>query len=97
MYCLPGLPEGKIKLHKSARCRELIRTVLPQFDILCLQEVFYTLNDRKESVVHHSQLAGFPYHAKSNLPEMYQPNVTDSGLLTLSRFPILVSEYKPFK
>ena len=35
MFMLPGLPEGKVKLHKDDRMKEFVRTVLPQFDVVC--------------------------------------------------------------
>lgn len=45
------------------------------------------------SIAQHS---GFPYHAKSSLPGLFTGKMTDGGMLTLSRFPILESEFKPY-
>ena len=51
MFCLPGIPEGKKKSYKDERVRELVGRVLPEYDIMCFQEVFYSLNSRKENLV----------------------------------------------
>ena len=47
-------------------------------------------------MIRYGQLAGFPYHAKSPKPELFGSTFTDAGLLTISRFPILESEFKSF-
>lgn len=96
MYMLPGIPRFGISLHKDLRLLEFVRTVLPEFDIICCQEVFYTLNNRKQQLIHLAQMAGFPYHATSSKPSLFFQSVTDSGLLTLSRFPIVKSEFEAY-
>jgi hypothetical protein len=65
MYMLPGLPEGKVKLHKDDRMKQFVIRVLPEFDIICCQETFYTVNARKETLNHYAQMSGFAYSAKS--------------------------------
>jgi len=70
---------------------------MQNFDILTLQEVFYTLNDRKESLIQYAAQNGFPFSAKSCFPKMHSPFVVDGALLTLSRFPIVEQEYQPYE
>lgn len=41
-------------------------------------------------------MAGFAYSAKSQASGIYSGKNTDSGLLTMSRFPILESEFQPY-
>lgn len=93
---LPGLPEFGNPLYKSDRLRYFTKNVLPNFDIVCCQEIFLLLNDRKQSVINYAHHSGFPFHARSVLPNMLHGFLPDGGLLTLSRFPILESEFKPF-
>jgi sphingomyelin phosphodiesterase len=97
MYMLPDLPSfGGIDLHKNLRMHHFSKDIMPQYDICCLQEVFYTVNSRKENLTTIAQHSGFPYHAKSSLPGLFTGKLSDGGLLTLSRFPIIESEFKPY-
>ena len=74
--------------HKNARLRNYI-THLEKFDIICNQEVFTTLNSRKQQLIHHAKKAGFLYHAVPKTPAYFSRYYTDGGLLILSRFPIV--------
>ena len=38
-------------------------------------------------------MAGFSYHAKSEKSGIFTQSVTDSGLMTISRFPIVESKF----
>lgn len=48
MFLLPNIPQFGFNLYKDQRMMEFAKTILPQFDITCCQEVFYTLNARKD-------------------------------------------------
>ena len=61
MFCLPAIPRFGLSQHKNMRIEEFSRSILPKYDIHCLQEVFYLFNDRKERLSHIAQLAGFPF------------------------------------
>ena len=94
MYMLPEPAGGHTC--KDLRNLEFVRSVLPQYDICCLQETFISLNCRKEDLITLGALAGFPYYGKSARPGLFTPAMTDGGLLTLSRFPIEYSEFQPY-
>lgn len=40
--------------------------------------------------------AGFLYQAMSEEPSLFSSYLTDGGLLIMSRFPIVESEFRPF-
>ena len=44
---LPAVPEH-IKLYKDERMIEFARSIMPQYDIICLQEVFSGFNHRRD-------------------------------------------------
>lgn len=89
MYMLPGVPSSKMNLYKDLRLLEFARTILPKYDIVCCQEVFYTLNGRKEKLKDLAAVLGFTYSARSPRPKLFCRHLTDGGILTLSRFPII--------
>ena len=67
---LPGYPGGA-NLYKELRLKKFINNILPNYDIVCCQETFGMLNDRKENLIYYAQLAGFPYHAKNPQAQMF--------------------------
>jgi endonuclease/exonuclease/phosphatase family metal-dependent hydrolase len=80
---------------KDARLDEFVKH-LDSFDIICNQEVFTTLNTRKQRLITYAKKAGLIYHAVSDPPSLFSGYATDGGLLTLSRFPIMESAFEPF-
>ena len=94
---LPPLIEIHREVYKEDRLKYFIKYVLPDYDIVCNQECFFGCNSRKQNLVKYSELNGFPYHATSQSPQPESHFVVDGGLITLSRFPILDSEFVPFK
>jgi len=82
--------------HKDARLEEFIKTVLCKYDIICNQELFNLFNSRKERLIEAARKAGFLYHAVSEAPGFFSGFLVDGGLLTLSRFPIVKSEFRSF-
>jgi len=81
--------------HKDDRLKEFIK-LLSEFDIVCTQEMFGLLNKRKHKLIRCATKAGFHYFADSPSPSFFTTFVVDGGLLVLSRFPIVASEFKPF-
>jgi len=81
--------------HKDARLKEFIK-LLSEYDIICLQEMFGFLNKRKHKLIRCASKAGFHYYADSPSPSFFTSFLVDGGLLVLSRFPILASEFKPY-
>jgi hypothetical protein len=58
--------------------------------------MFGFLNKRKHKLIRCATKAGFLYYADSTSPSFFTSFVVDGGLLVLSRFPILASEFKPY-
>jgi endonuclease/exonuclease/phosphatase family metal-dependent hydrolase len=95
IFLRPPLVKNNESDHKDARLREFIKQ-LSEFDIVCLQEMFGFLNKRKHKLIRCAAKAGFLYYADSTSPSFFTSFVVDGGLLVLSRFPILASEFKPY-
>lgn len=58
-----------------------------------MQEVFTLLNTRKEKIITYAQKAGFLHYVCTEAPSFFSGFATDSGLLILSRFPIVETEF----
>jgi endonuclease/exonuclease/phosphatase family metal-dependent hydrolase len=95
IFLRPPLVKNNESDHKDSRLKEFIKQ-LPEFDIVCLQEMFGFLNKRKHKLIRCATKAGFLYYADSTSPSFFTSFVVDGGLLVLSRFPILASEFKPY-
>jgi hypothetical protein len=80
---------------KDARL-DVFVTKLDDFDIICHQEVFSTMNTRKQRLITYAKKAGLIYHAVNTSPGLFSGYATDGGLVTLSRFPIVESEFEPY-
>ena len=80
---------------KDARLDEFVKQ-LDNFDIICFQEVFTTLNTRKQRLISYSQKAGLIYHAVCTVPGLFSGYATDGGLLIGSRFPLVESDFDPY-
>lgn len=84
--------------HKYPRLAEFSK-VLNDFDIICNQEVFSGMNCFKGNLIAMSAKAGFIYKVVPSKPNFWSKHLIDSGLLILSRFPIVDKEeliYKKF-
>jgi endonuclease/exonuclease/phosphatase family metal-dependent hydrolase len=72
---------------KEERLNSFIETVLPNYDVITLQEIFAMgWTNRKKKLIHEAKSQGFEYHTTVH-GSWTKP--IDSGLLILSRYPIL--------
>jgi len=69
---------------------------LKDFDIICLQEMFGTLTTRRQTLIKISSKLGFFYFYEIPPPSFFSKNIIDGGLLILSRFPVVDTEFKPY-
>ena len=69
--------------YKDERLNDFIE-LLPNFDIICFQEVFTTLNDRKHRMIREGAKVGLKYYVSSKVPSFFSTYISDSGLLILS-------------
>ena len=78
--------------YKNERLKDFFE-FLPEFDIICFQEIFTTLTDRKHQMIREAAKSGLKYHVSSRPPSFFSEYITDSGLLILSRYEILECDY----
>ena len=76
---------------KSERLAEFL-PLLGNYDVLCLQEVFNTVNFRFSALVATLNKLGFQYVIAPTL-RTCSNKLIDAGLVIASRFPILEAEY----
>lgn len=67
------------------------------FDIICLQEMFGTFNNRKQMLIRAASLAGFFFYVDKGSPSFVSKYMVDGGLLILSRFPIAAHSYMQYR
>ncbi|EAR86064.2 endonuclease/exonuclease/phosphatase family protein (macronuclear) [Tetrahymena thermophila SB210] len=82
--------------YKNERTKLFLNSI-SDFDIVCLQELFGFLNQRKHKIIFNAMKQGFFYHATSPSPSFFSSYLVDGGLVTISRFPIIEKSYRPFK
>jgi len=85
IFLRPPLVKNNESDHKDNRLKEFIK-LLPEFDIICLQEMFGFLNKRKHKLIRCAAKSGFLYYADSTSPSFFTSFVVDGGLLVLSRY-----------
>ena len=78
--------------YKNERLKDFIE-FLPEFDIICFQEIFTTLTDRKHQMIREAAKSGFKYYVSSRPPSFLSEYITDAGLLILSRYEIVECDY----
>ena len=86
--------EGKNE-YKSARM-EILGNELKNYDIICLQECFNYQNYRVYNFLKKLEKNGFKYFLKHDSPKFHKYQTIDSGLMILSKFPIVDSLKKIF-
>ena len=77
------------KKSRRKRLKFFLNNYLGNYDVVCLQEAFYVTHKLK--IIRSAKALGFPFFAVS--PFRYP---IDSGLLILSRFPLLRTKFTPF-
>ena len=80
---------------KDARLKEYVKQ-LHRLDIICHQEVFSTLNTRKQRLITYAKKAGLNYHVACPQPSLVSGYFVDGGLVILSRFPIIEHDFEPY-
>ncbi|EGR34302.1 hypothetical protein IMG5_017300 [Ichthyophthirius multifiliis] len=96
VFLRPPLIKNNLDDYKNERTEQIINS-LQNFDIVCFQEVFGFLNQRKHKIIQGAKQQGFLYYSCSQSPSFFSSYLVEGGLLTISRYPIIQTEYKPFK
>lgn len=95
---LPIFPENpKYKAgNQYERLTDMFQIAFKDYDIICLQEMFSIMfGELKEVAIEYAQKAGFIYHYEQepSCPLPAAPYFCDSGLMILSRFPIVEKDF----
>ena len=77
--------------YKDDRLQDFL-DFLPNFDIICFQEVFTTFNDRKHRMIREGAKVGLKYYVSAKVPSFFSKYISDSGLLILSRYEIVEND-----
>jgi len=81
---------------KDERLEDFI-TLIHNYDIICLQEMFGILNNRKQTLIRAATMAGFFFYVDTSSPSFLSRYVADGGLVILSRFPIVTHSFNVFR
>ena len=91
IFCRPPPINTNADDYKDLRLKDFIEE-LHNFDIICFQELFTTLNDRKHKMIQEGAKVGLKYYLASKVPSFFSKYLIDSGLLILSRFEIVEND-----
>jgi hypothetical protein len=86
LYLRPPLINSNGNDWKNERLHEFIK-LLPEYDVVCLQEVFALGSRRQDNLVKAARQQGF-HVVKCIPPPFLSLKFIDAGVLILSRFPV---------
>ena len=92
IFCRPPPINSNNGDYKDSRLKDFLQQ-LKYFDIICFQEIFTTLNDRKHTMIREGAKAGLKYYLSSKVPSFFSKYLVDSGLLILSRYEIVDCDF----
>ena len=96
IFIRPPPIKNKLNDYKDERLACMIEKI-GKYDIVCFQEMFAFLTQRKHRLIKQAALRGFKYFAENPPPNYLSKQIIGGGLLTLSRYPILKSKFYTFK
>lgn len=96
LFLRPPLISNQAGDFKEARTALFCQSILPLYDLVCLQEVFGLLSTRKTRIIAAAKALGYTYSVESPAPGFFASHLIDGGLLILSRYPILEWEFQSF-
>ncbi len=91
-FCRPPPIKTNKSDYKDARLNDFYQQ-LENYDIICFQELFTTLNDRKHRMIQEGSRQGLKYYLAAKVPSFFSKYLIDSGLLILSRYPIVEHDF----
>ena len=92
IFCRPPPVNSNNGDYKDPRIKDFLEQ-LPNFDIICFQELFTTLNDRKHRIIRKGAKMGLKYYASPRVPSFFSKYLVDSGLLIISRYEIVEDDF----
>ena len=81
--------------YKNERLNDFL-LFLPNFDIICFQEVFGAFSERKHKIIKEAKKNGFNYFLISKNPSFFSKYLVDGGLLLLSKYQIIENDWFPY-
>lgn len=97
LFLRPPLISNPTGDFKEARTAFFCKSILPSYDLVCLQEVFGLLSSRKARIIAAAKALGYAYSVESPAPGFFASHLIDGGLLILSRYPVLEWEFRSFE
>lgn len=94
LFMLPPLPQKEC--YKNERLKVMCEEVFPKLDICCFQEIFTGITNRRNTLLKSARKSGFLYSSIPTESPALSAKVTNSGLLTISKYPILTSEFEVY-
>ncbi len=91
-FCRPPPIKTNKCDYKDARVADFLEKI-ENFDIICFQELFTTFNDRKHKMICEASKTGLRYYIAAKVPSFFSKYLIDSGLLILSRYPIVENDF----
>lgn len=82
--------------HKAMRLAYFCERVIHSYDIICLQEFFAYGTSRQTKFLQYAKNAGFEYSLTLTSKNIINTSI-DSGLVIISRYPIIKSDRLTFK
>jgi endonuclease/exonuclease/phosphatase family metal-dependent hydrolase len=81
---------------KNQRLRVFLERILACYDVVVLQEVCGAFTLRRRKLVQSARQLGFHFHVVPKAPHLFSKKTMDSGLVVLSRYPILACGHLTF-
>lgn len=75
---------------------ELLVNKISEFDIICFQEIFHNYTYRRKALCDSAKFSGFIYQGIPPDQPFFSKHMVGSGLLTLSKYPIIKKIFFPF-
>ncbi|KAJ1933264.1 hypothetical protein EC988_009177, partial [Linderina pennispora] len=91
MFMRPPLVKNNKSDWKDGRLDYLIEHILPNYDVVCLQEMFEFASSRRSRLLAAANKLGYKFYV-ANTRQFVWNAAIDGGLVILSRFPIVKSE-----
>lgn len=97
LFLRPPLIHTNESDHKDARLDYFTTHIIQQYDIICLQEVFSSYTLRQHKLIEVGLGNQFLYYARSPNPRLMSSHLIDCGLVIMSKYRIVESDFRPFR